>query len=505
MRLIKNKKFLLLIIILLGIFLRFYRLDEIPGEIFGDIARNLEHVNETLRGQWKIVYDIDGGREGMFYYLAALSSYIWGNTYLNLKILAALIGIGTVMASFLLAKEFANEEVGLITAFLVAVSKWPLVFSRVGFRAVLMPFFVALIFYFFLKAYKRGRTVDFIFTGLLTGLGFYTYTAFRLVPLAIFFIFVLLLFFKEEFIKRNKTKILLLTIYFSIALMPMVIDCLKQPEVYFAHSQRMLFQGEQKLRNNWLPALIKNVKNQLLMLHLKGDIVFRVNPTNQPQLDFISGLFFLLGIFLLLKRKRLLGFFLVVPLIVLQLPSILVLNVPIDVPSATRSIGIIPFVYTAVAFGIWWLFKNIKDKKLRISTLIIVLGLISYINFNNYFNRYTYGLPNRNTSIGKIIAGVIDDLPQKTGVYIVGCCWGEWGQPEPLGILFALKKINPIHFLRINSDTCLETRNEPRQIYIVPPPLEKHLDKIANCLGKTKIVKHQSSYGEVVFYSLEKL
>ena len=72
----------------------------------------------------------------------------------------------------------------------MAVSTWHTVLSRTAFRAVMIPLFSALIFYFLIKTYQavefKKRLLYAALTGASFALGFYTYIAFRIMAPALF-------------------------------------------------------------------------------------------------------------------------------------------------------------------------------------------------------------------------------------------------------------------------------------------------------------------------------
>lgn len=494
---------LLLLIILLGGVLRFWQLEGLPGEIFGDIVENLEHTQRVLNGDFKVLYGYDG-RESLLYYLVAPVAVLAGNSYLTLKFVVVVVGLVTIPAVYLLARELFNPQVGLLSAFLVAVSKWPLIFSRIGFRAVLTPLFVALTLYFVLKAYRKSQVADFIWSGLLLGGGLYTYTAFRFMFLALFLIGVYLLVWRRDFVAKNIMKLAIFVGIVVVVAGPMLLDFRQRPAAYFAHPGPMLFKEDYSIRPDWLSVLVGNIKKQLLMFHWRGDIVFRVNPKFDPMLDIVSGIFFLFGVgywFTKVDKSKTVFFW--ISFIVLQLPSVLVLNFPIDIPSATRSIGIIPLVYIVVAAGIFYGLERIQQNtKFSIIYLSVVLTVILFFNVQAYFVRYAWGLPNHNTPIGKIIAAEIDNLPPEATVGVIGCCWGDWGQPEPKGISYALKKPREkaIKFFDLNAEefNCSVVGAIDTSYYLfVDPRLQQ---QVRRCLPTAELIPVQSKYGEVIFY-----
>jgi hypothetical protein len=265
------------------------------------------------------------------------------------------------------------------------------------------------------------------------------------------------------------------------------------------------------LRPDWVRVFLGNVVNQFLMFNVRGDIGFRVNPTRDPELDVISGLLVLVGVGLWLSKwlpppARALRLFVFVPFLVLQLNSVLDLNYPIDVPASTRVTGIMPFVYLFAASGLWWLYslsqRRFAEKVLVAVCLLYICGL----NYERYFHRYAYGLPNHNTPIGRIIAQDVDNLPGTVHVYVVGCCWGDWGQPEPMGIVDALAAPRAITFVDQGAYSCAQVRKVGGGIYVVfPPSMGGQIRDAVACLGPGETTPHTNTYGDVIFYSFAKL
>jgi len=88
-----------------------------------------------------------------------------------------------------------------------------------------------------------------------------------------------------------------------------------------------------------------------------------------------------------------------------------------------------------VTLVIWALAR----KKYIWAGLGVILASILLLNTYAYFWIYPQTLPNKNTPFAKNIADYINqsvspDLP----VLMYGCCWGDWGQPEPQAIKFQI-------------------------------------------------------------------
>ena len=98
---------------------------------------------------------------------------------------SALIGIFAIPAIYALARVWFGTSVALSATFLLAVSRWYLIASRGGFRYSFSPVMAALTGLFLLRALRYRRRNDFLLLGFVLGVGMYTYTAFRVIPLAV--------------------------------------------------------------------------------------------------------------------------------------------------------------------------------------------------------------------------------------------------------------------------------------------------------------------------------
>jgi hypothetical protein len=223
-------------------------------------------------------------------------------------------------------------------------------------------------------------------------------------------------------------------------------------------------------------------------------MVFRSNISGLPHLDRLSGLFFLLGMIIMLKRNKKKTFlFGIIPTFILLLPSVMVLNQPQEVPSASRSIGITPFVYLFTAAGLFWIFSILRKrvgKFLSIITVTIFFVCISYSNLFNYFFLWVYGLPNHNIPFGRLIADEISKLPPQTKVYLTSCCWGDWGQPEPEGIFYALPEHTRSRIIYNSQLQCKDIDKNVSNLIVFNPKDAQKITMFEKCFQeKTEIYK----------------
>ena len=154
---------IIIAILLLATFLRIYQLPSLPPGLNFDEAGNGVAALDILSGEPRLWWPIGGGKEPLWPWLIAISTVVLGYVPLALRWPAALVGVLTVAAVVPLGRAMFPERRGaaiaLFTMAGVAVSAWHLHFSRLGFRAVLLPLLASLAVYFFWRAWVKQRQV----------------------------------------------------------------------------------------------------------------------------------------------------------------------------------------------------------------------------------------------------------------------------------------------------------------------------------------------------------
>src|SRR3989344_5677086 len=155
----------LVVILALAAFFRFYQLAETPPGLYPDEAVNGTNAQEVVAsGTYKLFYPENNGREGLFINLISVSLRLFGNEPWAIRGVSALVGLLTVWGLYLLARELfwqedtaRRERIALLAAFFLATSFWHILFSRIGFRAIMTPFFLVWGFYFLYNMIRMLR------------------------------------------------------------------------------------------------------------------------------------------------------------------------------------------------------------------------------------------------------------------------------------------------------------------------------------------------------------
>ena len=453
----------LIFVIVLFLIIGFYKIDQIPGEWFGDISLVNNYVNAIVQGQHSFYLSTSLGP--LYYYLVAPMVGYFGSSYLIYKYLSIIVGAFGLVCIYFFVQQISSKRIAILSILLTGTSFWYLVWSRLGTSGIIFPLLSSLTM-LFLMLYLKKYNVRYLILGLIfSSLGLFTYSGcFLLFPLYIFIVL-----YEAVFRTKLKELLRLISILFLVSI-PIIIMFLSLiandqsglgPQGYLGAK---IFNTFKLTPGEILFRLINNIYRTLTMFHLEGDIVFRWNVSKTPHLDFISGLFLLVGsIFFFLKNKNKF-IYIFFPILILVIPSILPSHPPVEIPSNIRTITILPFIFFLVAYGINFFYLKLNKRLGSIPAkfiLFIILISIIYLNLQKYFIVYPTGLPNKNVPFGKIIAKHIDNLPKDTKVFISDYGWGDWGQPEIDGIYYSINNkslrnntsldmINSCNDMRIN-------------------------------------------------------
>ena len=438
-------------IMAVGGFYRWYRLSEIPLEMGCDLPLIYQNIKHILDGEYLIFFPSVPGREGLFFYLVAPYARLFGLNHLTIKLVCTYVGLLTIPAVYFLGKELYGRKAGLFGAGLLAISKWHVMLSRSGFRAVVMPLCVVLLWYFLVRGANSGRRKYFIWAGLIMGLGLYTYNAFLIVPFGVVLSLALhSLADRGKLVRRHWADMLWMYGVMLFVFIPLARYAYESPESYLFRVATRITAIETSLPVNVPLVLLDNLRKTALMFNLRGDIVFVCNVPFQRHLGYVSAIAFVLGFAYCLTRWRrgynamTLGF-----LILTAVPTALSVAFPHEVPNAVRSnAAIVPAVVLAalpLTLGarrsdggaksedssvLVGLKLSDKDWTLRLpiglwSRLVLPVVLAGALLYETvavypiYFKQFVSHLPYSNYSISLAMARVIDDFADDGESYIV--------------------------------------------------------------------------------------
>ena len=444
---------IVLVIMLVAVVFRFQHITTTPPGLYPDEAMNGHNALEAIKtGDYKVYYPENNGREGLFINIQAQSIKLFGNTPWALRVVSALFGTLTVLGLYFLTRKLFNWQIAAMSSFFLATSFWHVLFSRIGFRAIMAPFFLVWGLYFFWKGKSSTKLFDFAISGLFIGLGFYSYIAYRIVPLIIILVIWAYWhslkrdFSHEKFIHtRNQ-----LMRGFAMLMVAGIIVAFPLGWYYLMHTADFMGRAGQVSifsADNPVQAFFTSTVKTLGMFNLAGDWNWRHNFAGRPELFWPVGILFLIGLIRCLiklyRKKKSHGHFptvqvLLISWFVLGLFPIILSNE--GIPHALRAILVTPVVMIFAGEGLWWIYVFCKkwygmrdmhdivvhDHHLAESSVVASLAIFLFMfgvminEYNFYFNRWA---PNDNvaqafdeesTSLGELI----NSMPRDQLLYV---------------------------------------------------------------------------------------
>jgi 4-amino-4-deoxy-L-arabinose transferase-like glycosyltransferase len=363
------------LILVIGLFFRLYRFTELPYGLWYDEADNGLSVRRILDGDRYPIYVPSTNLPAHFLYLIALSFRLLGDSMHAIRAVAVVFGMLTVVAAYLCGRELSGRgrgrHFGLILAFLMAVSRWDVNWSRIGMHGVTLPFFELWVVAALLRGLRTGRPTAFAWAGVALGLGLCFYSPFRIFPFIVGG-FGLIWFWQwlartwrehPSWTGRLRLRyvldtwtlpVVLILLGAFVAVAPVAQFALRRPEVFWDRVRRISAFKDAEVRNRPVSALLQSTGKHLLMFSYRGDPNGRHNLPGAPMLDRLSSVLLVLGALVCLvrldrPRSVLLLLWLLVPLVGG------IISTWFEAPQSLRAIGSLPAVCALACLPLEWL------------------------------------------------------------------------------------------------------------------------------------------------------
>lgn len=171
------------VVLLVAAVMRIVMLQGIPLGLARDEVRNAEIVSFIRQGEHALFFRAGFGHEPLYHYWSVPFQVLLGENVLSVRLPSVFLGLLLIALVLRWAKRDFGELTAIIAGFGLALGWMPIVFSRLGIRAIMEPVFLVGMAWFW---HKRP-----LLAGILLGLSLYTYTAARvvfLIPLGYMFI-----------------------------------------------------------------------------------------------------------------------------------------------------------------------------------------------------------------------------------------------------------------------------------------------------------------------------
>ncbi|MBI4058546.1 glycosyltransferase family 39 protein [Candidatus Gottesmanbacteria bacterium] len=192
----KRTTYLLVILLFLSLFLRIYRIADIPPATYLDEMDNAFNAHSLLlTGKdahgipWPLQFQSLGDyKPPLPVYLLVPSIKLFGLNTFAIRLPSSLLSAVGVVGVFLLVRRLLGEKAGLLSAALITISAWHLHMSRGLLEGTMALSFLVYGVFFYISADKNPKRL--IVSALLLCLPPYTYFSYRIMmPLFILFLF----------------------------------------------------------------------------------------------------------------------------------------------------------------------------------------------------------------------------------------------------------------------------------------------------------------------------
>jgi len=335
---------LILAMMLIGTGILLYQIDDIPRGMTPDHAEKVFDLVRLEDGLTSTYFGANSGREPLHFYLAYAISQFSGYNFLGLKLASVLYGILMLPTLYILGRQVNGKLTGLLTMAIGALSVWQIVHARSGFRAWSAAVMAALLVLALWRAIHSGKRIDFLWAGAALGVGQYTYTAFRMMPLLV----VIALGLRYLVDRRSWRKLLVnaLTTFAIAAMifMPLLSYWMHFPSAFWRRSTNMI--GADFAES--LRLVINGLYESIMVFNFTTDPVQLNVIPDWPALGPTAGALFLMGfvywLWRIVQNRRWLELLLPSALFVAILPSALGISSPNEMPSTRRAVIAFPLV-----------------------------------------------------------------------------------------------------------------------------------------------------------------
>lgn len=400
----------IIIILLLALALRTYRLTDIPPGLTHDEANHGREAIEILDGVLRYYFPLNYGSEPLYSYIVAGSMALLGEGLFALRIVNVLAGLAAIAAMALWTKRAFDQSTALITAALIAISFWPLASSRESLRAGMLPLFMVIAIWFFWQIIfpqqatteksagnssvkKKRRRLTWLVIGFALSIviTLHIYLAARVAWLLFPAYLIYLVIVHRPIFRRSWRPVVIGLLLAGLLSIPMFVFLANNPE----SQTRLSMLGstfQQISTGNWRP-LVQNMAEALLAFVWPGfgDQFLAYNIPGRPVLDLISAFFFILGILISLWRwKKPAYAFILLWFVVGIIPSL----VTGSTANTTRNLAALPVVYLFPALGILTSFRMLAQRLSLSRRIVVVVGtiilllLVGLITTRDYFIRW---------------------------------------------------------------------------------------------------------------------
>ncbi len=389
----------LLALIILGAgFLRLNKLDQIPPSLSWDeaaVGYNAYSIANWGKDEWGnsfplVFKSFEDDKHPVHIYITSFWVKLLGSSDFVTRFPAALFGILNVVLVFFLARTFwKNDTVGLMAAFVLAISPYSLQFSRFNHELNFAVFFFMLGVLLFFKGLEKKRRL-LVFSSLAFGVSLLSYHSAKVVVPPVILLLVFLHIKQLWKIKKIfAAQITVLSFFVALILLnpallgiarinqtSVAIDEIKKTELYKNTGSEILGRV-QFTYGQYLQHLTPKY------LFISGDANARHSTQAVGEFYWVDALFLILGLILLVWSRSKAALVLLAWALLAPIPAALVA----ESPHAARAMFMLGSWHLVIAYGMYKLWLLLRSRYLQVGFIVVAIFSYGWF-FRGYIDDY---------------------------------------------------------------------------------------------------------------------
>ena len=222
----KNRNEILLVVglILLAAFIRFYQLGVVPRVLDGDEGSVGLNARSTVQGRLANPFALWENFGALYLQLINLSLNLFGVNAYGLRFLPAVGGVLAIPSLYLLARWFGGQRIALVAATILAFSHSHIHFSRISSVAYIQgTWLVPLELYFLISGLEKRQSWRTALSGIILAIHFSVYLSSQVI-LAVAYVFLLTIFvFYRNWAKQRTSQVAAFFGGFFVSILPTAV------------------------------------------------------------------------------------------------------------------------------------------------------------------------------------------------------------------------------------------------------------------------------------------
>ncbi|MEK7534611.1 MAG: glycosyltransferase family 39 protein, partial [Patescibacteria group bacterium] len=348
-------------------------------------------------------------RPSGYHYLTVPSIKLLGLNEFSTRFPGALIGSITIFAIFFFVITiFQDKKLGLISAFLVAISPWHFVLSRASSEAIVSLFFIIIGFSLFFYSLQKQKKLYLLIGSISMIASFFFYHSPRVFVPGLFLVFILMFLPIIKKLQKKYKIVLFFCLIFVLAIAAFLVFAItggtgRYSQINIFSSFETDFFQKQQIQedavagsNNIVSRLFHNKATNIFLIFVSnyfdyfgfnflfttGGLPIWYNVPRMGLLYIVELPFILIGIYNVLRRKNL---YFKIPLVWLLVAPIVPAITMDDIPNINRAIVMFPMLEIIAGIGFLSFIGNIKLKKPAIVLVTLLLIFNSLYFLHQYF------------------------------------------------------------------------------------------------------------------------